>query len=63
MRRVAEKIQNRQGNPRPSESSSVEGFEGCFRFEIDEYRVIYRADIGDDVLLFAALGKLKDERM
>jgi len=60
---LAEKIQNRQGNPRPSDSRSVEGFEGCFRFEIDEYRVIYRADIGDDVLLFAALGKLKGERM
>jgi len=60
---LAKKIQNRQGNPRPSDSRSVEGFEGCFRFEIDKYRVIYRADIGDDVLLFAALGKLKDERV
>jgi len=41
----------------------VEGFEECFRFEIDEYRVIYRADTGGDVLLFAALGKPKDERI
>ena len=59
-RQVAEKIQNRQGNPRPSDSRSVEGFEGCFRFEIDVYRVIYRADTGGDVLLFAILGKRND---
>ena len=60
---LAKKIQNRQGNPRPSESRSLEGFKGCFRFEIDEYRVIYRADIGGDALLVNILGKRNDERI
>jgi mRNA-degrading endonuclease RelE of RelBE toxin-antitoxin system len=41
----------------------VEGFEECFGFEIDEYRLIYRANTGGDVLLFAALGKRKDEQI
>jgi mRNA-degrading endonuclease RelE of RelBE toxin-antitoxin system len=41
----------------------LEGFKGCFRFEIEEYRVIFRADIGGDVLLVNILGKRNDERI
>jgi mRNA-degrading endonuclease RelE of RelBE toxin-antitoxin system len=60
---LAEKIQNRQGNPRPSDSRSVEGFKGCFRFEIDEYRVIFRTVSGVAVLLFATLGNWNNQQL
>jgi mRNA-degrading endonuclease RelE of RelBE toxin-antitoxin system len=60
---LATKIQIPGDEPLPSGSKSVEGFEGCFRFEIDEYRVIFRTVSGVAVLLFATLGNWNNQQL
>jgi len=62
-RQLAEKIQSLGDEPRPSDSKSMKGFDGYLRADSGEYRIIYRANTGGDVLLFAALGKRKDEQI
>jgi mRNA-degrading endonuclease RelE of RelBE toxin-antitoxin system len=60
---VAEKIQSVGDKPRPSGSKSMKGFDGYFRADIGEYRIIYGVDTCGGALLVAVLGKRNDKQV
>lgn len=59
-RQVKDRILDLKNEPTPHDSKKLIGYEGYLRVDAGEYRVIYRYDVADCLVMVALVGKRND---
>ena len=62
-KQVAGKIKELTSNPHPHDSKTVKGHPPYMRADIDEYRLIYKTQDDQQLLLIAIIGKRNDDHV
>ncbi|BAZ11978.1 hypothetical protein NIES4071_38060 [Calothrix sp. NIES-4071] len=62
-KQVAVKIFSLQGNPRPQDYKSLKGYEGGYRVDQGEYRILYTIDDDNQMVDVFRVGKRNDDEV
>lgn len=62
-KQVVSKILSLQGNPRPQDYSALKGYEGGYRVDQGEYRILYTIDDENKLVDVFRAGKRNDDEV
>ncbi|MBW4449224.1 MAG: type II toxin-antitoxin system RelE/ParE family toxin [Spirirestis rafaelensis WJT71-NPBG6] len=62
-KQVVSKILSLQGNPRPQDCKSLKGYEGGYRVDQGEYRILYTIDDENFLVDIFRVGKRNDDEV
>ena len=62
-RQIAEKIQSLRVDPFPGDSKFLKGYAPFHRATIGEYRIVYKVEQDDQLLLVTIIGKRNDDQV
>lgn len=62
-RQLAMTLESLQSNPLPQDSKKLKGTADYYRVDIGEYRVIYRIDPENEMVIIALIGKRNDNEV
>ncbi|BAY07692.1 type II toxin-antitoxin system RelE family toxin [Calothrix sp. NIES-2098] len=62
-KQVVSKILSLQGNPRPQDCKSLKGYEGGYRVDSGEYRILYTIDDETQLVDVFRVGKRNDDEV
>ncbi|MBD2353634.1 type II toxin-antitoxin system RelE/ParE family toxin [Tolypothrix sp. FACHB-123] len=62
-KQVVSKILSLQGNPRPQDYKSLKGYEGGYRVESGEFRILYTIDDETQLVDVFRVGKRNDDEV
>ncbi|MER3494286.1 MAG: cytotoxic translational repressor of toxin-antitoxin stability system [Mastigocladus sp. ERB_26_2] len=60
---VVSKIFSLQSNPRPQDSKALKGYEGGYRVDQGEYRILYTIDDDNELVDIFRVGKRNDDEV
>jgi len=62
-KQVASKIFSLQGNPQPQDCKALKGYEGGYRVDQGEYRILYTIDHENQLIDVFRVGKRNDDEV
>ncbi len=62
-KQVVSKIFSLQGNPRPQDCKALKGYEGGYRVDQGEYRILYTIDDDNQLVDVFRVGKRNDDEV
>jgi len=60
-RQVKDSILALQNNPMPQDAKKLQGYEDYIRVDIGEYRIIYKYDPAEDLVIVVLVGRRNDD--
>lgn len=59
-RQIKDRILSLQNDPTPNDSKKLLGYENYIRVDSGEYRIIYRYEVEQDLIIIVLIGKRND---
>ena len=60
---IAKKVLALNVDPLPSDSKELAGYAGYYRVDSGEYRIVYRFDADEDLIVVILIGKRNDDEV
>jgi len=60
---IAKKIFGLAVEPKPQDSAALKGYDDLLRVDSGEFRIVYRHDEAEDVVLIVLIGKRNDDEV
>lgn len=60
---ISKKVLMLNLDPLPADSKALKGYEGYYRVDSGEYRIVYRFDPGEDLVEVILVGKRNDDEV